>query len=444
MTTQHLFSAGCGLAWTATNHSIACQKGTAMTDEKTYESVFVARQPILDTQNDTWGYMMLFRDSAEADHAVFTDNSEATMSLVANLPLCDMPKSAKTRFLIHFTPEAVVRGIPHAIPWDNTVIILEEIADPDEALIVALGDLMLDGYELAINNFEGRPGCERLAELADTLLIDVEGKDQAELEAIVTRGKKFGVTRMVAKKVENSVDLAKVRNAGFHLFHGFFFKRPETESGRKINSARATRLKLFEIIEKEEPNFDALAPAIEADVAISYRLLNFLNSANFSFATKVTSIKQAVVLTGWKPIRNWLRLIILTDLTPSEKTLELAYISAHRAKLFETAALGSGYEDDSDTLFIVGLFSLLDAMLDTDMKEITHHLPVDDEVKATLCGKKTRYTPWLDLAKAIEASDWDEVGKRAAALNLLPGTVAVSYQHAFTWADAFFSSKPGA
>ena len=158
----------------------------------------------------------------------------------------------------------------------------------------------------------------------------------------------------------------------------------------------------------------------------------------------MTSIKQAVVLTGWKPIRNWLRLIILTDLTPTEKTLELAYISAHRAKLFETAALGSGYEEDSDTLFIVGLFSLLDAMLDTDMKEITDHLPVDDEVKATLCGRKTRYTPWLDLAKAIEASDWDEVGKRASTLNLLPGTVAVSYQHAFTWADAFFSSKPGA
>ena len=415
-----------------------------MTDEKTYESVFVARQPIFDAQNETWGYMMLFRDSADADHAEFTDNSEATMRLVANLPLCDTPEDCQTRFLVHFTPEAVMRGIPHAIPWNNTVIILEESETPDEALIVALGDLMLDGYGLAVNNFEGKPGCERLAELADTLIIDMEGKSLAELEAIVARGKKSGATRMIAKKVENSLELEKAKNAGFHFFHGFFFKRPEIESGRKISSAEATRLKLFEIIEKDEPNFDALAPAIEADVAISYRLLNFLNSANFSFATKVTSIKQAVVLTGWKPIRNWLRLIILTDLTPSEKTLELAYISAHRAKLFETAALGSGYEEDSDTLFIVGLFSLLDAMLDTAMKEITSHLPVDDEVKATLCGRKTRYTPWLDLAKAIEASDWDEVGTRASALNLLPGTVAVSYQHAFTWADAFFSSKLGA
>nr|WP_321259770.1 HDOD domain-containing protein [uncultured Pseudodesulfovibrio sp.] len=412
-----------------------------MSDERTYESVFVARQPVFDANNETWGYMMLFRDSKDADRAIFADNSEATMNLVANLPLCGGACGNQARLMIHFTPEAIIRGVPYAVPWDNTVIILEEMADPDDTLIVALGDLLIDGYEFAINNFEGKPGCERLAELADTLIIDLEGKDEADIKAIVSQGKKFGPSRMIAKRVETNDDLAVAKDAGFTLFHGFYFKRPLIKTGRKINSSETTRLKLFEIIEKDEPDFDALALAIEADVAISYRLLNFLNSANFSFATTVTSIKQAVVLTGWKPIRNWLRLIILTDLAPSEKTQELAYLSAHRAKLFETAALGSGYENDSDKLFMVGLFSLLDAMLNTPMKEITTHLPVDKEVKATLCNKKTKYSPWLDLAKAIEASNWEEVGDRAKALNLLPGTVAVSYQHAFTWADAFFASS---
>ncbi|BCS88900.1 EAL and HDOD domain-containing protein [Pseudodesulfovibrio sediminis] len=411
--------------------------------ESTYESVFMARQPILDTQNETWGYMTLFRDSENADHAILNNTSEATMSLVANLPLCGGVGGNQARLLVHFTPESIIRGVPHAIPWDNTVIILEEIQTTEEALIVALGDLLIDGFELAINNFEGKPGCERLAELADTFIVDIQGKDEADIEAIVTKGKKFGNAKMIAKCVETSEELAKAQKAGFTLFHGFFFKKPKNETGRKINSSKITRLKLFEIIEKEEPDFDALALAIEADVAISYRLLNFLNSANFSFATKVTSIKQAVVLTGWKPLRNWLRLIILTDLTPSDKTQELTYLSAHRAKLFETAALGSGYEEESDKLFMVGLFSLLDAMLDTDMEEILNHLPVDNDIKAALCGKKNRYTPWLDLAKALEESDWDEVSVCSQTLNILPGTVAVSYQHAFTWADTFFTTSPG-
>lgn len=413
-----------------------------MTDESTYESIYVARQPILDANNDTWGYMMLFRDSGNADRAIFSDNSEATMNLVANLPLCGGVCGSQARLLIHFTSEDVIRGTPHAIPCDSTVIILEETVDPDETLIVALGDLIIDGFELAINNFEGKPGSERLSNLADTLIVDIDGKDEKDIKAITQKAEALGVSRLIAKRVEDETDLALAKQAGFTLFNGFYFKRPQIEGGRKISSVKATRLKLFEIIEKDEPDFDALAPAIEADVAISYRLLSFLNTANFSFATKVTSIKQAVVLAGWKPIRNWLRLIILTDLTPSEKTQELAYTSAHRAKLFETAALGSGYEEESDRLFIIGLFSLLDAMLDTDMKAITEHLPVDDEIKNTLCRKKTKYSPWLELAQAIEESDWDKVGDRAKALNLLPGTVAVSYQHAFTWVDAFFAAKP--
>jgi c-di-GMP phosphodiesterase len=414
-----------------------------MNDEHTYEPIYVARQPILDTDDETWGYMLLFRDSENAERAIFSSNSEATMNLVANFPLCGGTCGNQACLLIHFTPEDIIRGTPHAIPCDNTVIILEEMVDPDETLIVALGDLIIDGFQLAINNFEGKPGCERLADLADTLIVDISGKSDEDLKAIVDKAKKFDIPRLVAKRVENKEDLGRAKAMGFSLFNGYYFKRPQIEGGRKISSVKATRLKLFEIIEKDEPDFDALAPAIEADVAISYRLLNFLNTANFSFATKVTSIKQAVVLAGWKPIRNWLRLIILTDLTPSEKTQELSYTSAHRAKLFETAALGSGYEEESDRLFIIGLFSLLDAMLDTSMEEITEHLPVDAEVKNTLCGKKTKYTPWIELAQAIEESDWDMVGDRAKALNLLPGTVAVSYQHAFSWVDAFFAAKPG-
>jgi len=410
-----------------------------MSDDRTYENIFVARQPVFDSHNETWGYIMLFRDSENAEQAIFSDDSEATMTLVANLPLCGGLGGSNARLMIHFTPNDVIKGYPHAVPWSNTVVILEEMAAPEDALLRAIRELKDEGYEIAINNFEGKPGCERLAETADILIVDMDGRDSSDLALITAKGKKLGSAIQIAKRVETADDLAMAKDAGFSLFHGFFFKRPLLETGRKIASSEIARLKLFEIIEKDEPDFDALAPAVEADVSISYRLLNFLNSANFSFATKVTSIRQAIVLAGWKPIRNWLRLIILTDMTPSEKSMELSYLSAHRAKLFETAALGGGYEEESDRLFMLGLFSLLDAMLESKMSAIVKHLPVDDDIKAALCGEESRFTPWLELARAIETSDWDSVGAKAKALNLLPGTVAVSYQHAFTWADSFFT-----
>ena len=411
-----------------------------MHDDQTYDNIYVAKQPVFDASNETWGYMMLFRDSMAADRAVFADDSEATMNLVANLSLHDGLGGCGARLMIHFTLDDVIRGIPDAVPCKDSVVIIEEMTDPGTPFINDLQKLRDEGRYVAINNFEGKEGCERVAETADVLIVDMLGKTEAELKVVVDKAKALEPTHLVAKRVESADGLAVAKSLGFDLFHGFFFKRPQTTESRKIASSEVARLKLFEIIESDEPDFDALAPAVEADVSISYRLLNFLNSANFSFAATITSIRQAVVLAGWKPIRNWLRLIILTDLTPSEKTQELAYLSAHRAKLFETAALGGGYEEDSDKLFMLGLFSLLDAMLDQDMKDLVGRLPVDDQVKAALCGRDNRFSAWLELAQAIEESDWDKVGEKAKTLNLLPGTVAVSYQHAFTWADAFFAS----
>lgn len=411
-----------------------------MSEEHTYESIYVARQPVFDSSNKTWGYVMLFRDSENANRAIFTDNSEATMSLVANLPLCGGLGGNNAHLMIHFTPEDVIRGTYLAVPWNPSTIILEEDTAPSAELLAAVAKFKKDGYELAINNFEGKTGSEPLAELANTVIVSMKDKSREDLDAIVSKSHTLGSPMLMAKCVETAASLSEAKDAGFSLFHGFFFREPKTESGRKISSNEMTRLKLFEIIERDEPDFDSLTPAIEADVSISYRLLNFLNSANFSFASTITSIRQAVVLAGWRPIQNWLRLIILTDMTPSEKSQELAYLSAHRAKLFETAALGGGYEEESDKLFMLGLFSLLDAMLDTEMKTIVKHLPVDDDIKAALCGVSNQYADWLDLAGSIEQSDWDQVGKNANKLNLLPGTVAVSYQHAFSWADSFFTS----
>ncbi|WP_243544752.1 EAL and HDOD domain-containing protein [Pseudodesulfovibrio tunisiensis] len=229
----------------------------------------------------------------------------------------------------------------------------------------------------------------------------------------------------------------------FPVFHGYYYKEPVPRADRTITSAEITRLKLFEIIERQEPDFDALAKAVETDVSISYRLLNFLNSAHFSFAANITSIRQAVVLAGWNPIRNWLRLIILTDMAPSRKNQELTLLSAVRAKLFESSAMNYGHAvDEADKLFMLGLFSLLDAMLDMDMAAIVEHLPIDDQCKQALCRKRNEYSTWLDLASAIENSEWPLMNEAAGRLGISPGAVAVSYQQAFSWANTFFGAIP--
>ncbi len=411
-----------------------------MTQDKTYENVFIARQPVFDESGKTWAYMLLFRDSMYATSATFTDDAEATMHVLADMPLCSLGTEKGARTMVHFPGEAIESDYHRALGAECGTVIIEEREKITPKLLKAVEDLREEGYLLAINNFESTPGQEELCAMADVLIVDVHNKDDFELHHLVKDATELGKARLMAKRVETLDEQRRAKKQGFTLFHGFYYCKPEVDTGRKIASGEITRLKLFKIIGRDEPNFDALAKAVEADVSISYRLLAFLNSPNFGFATTITSIRQAVVLAGWKPIRNWLRVVILTDVTPSEKSRELTYLSAHRAKLFETAALGGGYEEISDKLFMLGLFSLLDAMFDMEMKQLVKHLPIDDAVKRALCGVENDFSPWLRLAHAIEASRWDDVGVMTRALNLLPGTIAVSYQHAFSWADSFFGS----
>lgn len=412
-----------------------------MKQDKTYENIFIARQPVFDESGKTWAYMLLFRDSLYATTATFTDEAEATMRVLADMPLCSFGTERAAKTMVHFPGQALEYGYHRALGQECGIVVIEEQESITPALIDSIKDLRAEGYLLAINNFEDASGQEELCEQADILIVDIHNKDDYALHLLGRESAYVGKAKFMAKRVETTEEQRKAKKHGFTLFHGFYYRKPEVDAGRKISSTEITRLKLFEIIERDEPDFDALAKAVEADVAISYRLLAFLNSPSFGFSSTITSIRQAVVLAGWKPIRNWLRVVILTDMAPSEKSRELSYLSAHRAKLFETAALGGGYEDISDKLFMLGLFSLLDAMFDMDMKEVVRHLPIDEGIKRALCGIDNEYALWLHLARAIEGSCWEEVSIIARALNLLPGTVAVSYQHAFSWADTFFGTE---
>lgn len=406
---------------------------------QTYENVFVARQPIFAEDLSTWGQMLLFRNSEDATKAVFEDEFEATLNVISNMYICAGNREGDGRRVLHFTEKSLARDLPRILPASQTVVRVNESISGDAESLERLDALKKEGYLIAVADFMGDSANEYLYSLSDLLIIDLQDRDRDELGDISSRASKYKATLM-AKRVETLEDMESAKSAGCSLFQGFFFKEPKNIAGRKISSTDATRLKLFKIIEQDEPDFEALIPAVESDVAISYRLLTFLNSASFSFATKVTSIRQAVVLAGWKTLRNWLRLIILTDVTPAEKTRELVYYSALRAKFFENMATLAKQEKKADNLFMLGLFSLLDAIFDMPMKSILKDLPLEDEFKDALAGQENHYSPWLLLANSIEESDWALMEALAPLVGLEARETLKAHQEAQAWADSFFGS----
>ncbi|QLA17734.1 EAL and HDOD domain-containing protein [Desulfolutivibrio sulfoxidireducens] len=409
-----------------------------LTEDRAYATAFVARQPIFDTRQKVRGYELLFRDSAESLCARFADQCQATMKVIADAYVCLGPDMAGgTKIMVNFSRSGILDQLPYALPPGRTVIEFGECFLPDKDLLAALRKLKSDGYMFSLDGFHDVGGCGPLVALADIIKVDVLDQTPGEVAAILDAVGPAGPI-LLAKRVETAHLFEMSKAMGFTWFQGFFFQRPEIVPGRKLYSNQQSRLKLFRLIEREDLELEKVAEIIQSDVSISYRLLSLLNSAAFGLPQKVTSIERAIMMLGWKSLRNWLRVIIFTDLAPRGKTRELSFTSVLRGRFMETAAEAHHAPVSPATLFLLGLFSLLDAMLDLPMREIVTSLPIEEELKEALCGEHNIHADWAELAKCFETADWRRLDAFVEALGLDPALVAKCYHEALTWTNSFF------
>lgn len=409
------------------------------TSDSCFLLTFLARQPIFDSHNKVWGYELLFRGSPEAEAADISDSDMATLDVASGSTIApDDFFSGNAKILINFGQRSILEDVPYALPPAETVIQVNEDNLLDDATYEALEGMVQNGYSIALDDFECRAECNGRARIADVVIIDVLRATPEEAAYRLEKAKELGATAL-AKKVESMDQYAQVKHMGFKLFQGFFFKRPELVSGRKLSANQNSRLTLLRAIESRDPDFEQLAKEIQSDVAISYRLLFYLNSAAFSFSQPIKSIKQAIVLLGWKQLQSWLRVVILSDMVPSEKHSELFFISVQRGKFLELIARSHEIaEAQPDSMFLLGLFSLLESMLDTPMQEIVNHLPLDQSMKDALAGTPCYHAKWLDLVRAHEKGHWEELDSATDELGLNRLVVAVSYYKSVLWANTFF------
>jgi len=413
-----------------------------MENKHIYVDTFFARQPIFSARKTVWGYELLYRGSPEDTYASFDDNDIATLTVISNA-IMNMPtgKESGRKVLIHFTKGSIQREIPLALPPETTVVEVEESFGQDPEMLEALEKLKAQKYDIAVNNFRARASCLPLYKLADIVFIDLLGKDRETVKALTDKARDMPFM-LAAKRVEEIGQFEMANELGFSLFQGFFFEKPHIVPGRKLSSNQISRLMLFKVLEKEDPDFDELAKVIESDVSISYRLLSFINSAAFGFSRKVESIKQALVLLGWRQVRSWLWLVILTDISPEDKASELPYLSAIRGKFLERCVANHNVSKvKAESLYLMGLFSLLEAMLDQPMDVIAENLPLEDRIKAALCHEQNEYTDWLELARSFESGEWDRMESLVETLGLDPMLVANSYSEALVWVRTFHDQQ---
>jgi EAL and modified HD-GYP domain-containing signal transduction protein len=401
--------------------------------------VFFARQPVLDAKRRVWGYELLGGEVREGIFHLFPGQQAATtLGSSTYFGLSEALDRGK-KIMIAFDAPGVLAGLPRALPPRGGCLRLRLDAPPAPELLAALEALRAEGYLVALDVAPGSPAMAA-ARLADVLIM--EQGTGALPPAIARLASRKAQT--LARGVRSLEQFQTARDQGHTLFQGPFVKEPELVPGRKLTSNEVSRLKMLRLMEGEDPDLEGVAAAVKGDVAVSFRLLALLNSPAFGLLHKVESVDHAVRLLGWDKLRGWLRAVLLADMAgQAEGPRELAALSVQRGRFLELVTTEYDYWDfNPGTMFLLGLFSLLDAILGMPMAEVAGLLPLDAKLQASL-----RRAPGNDhealflLMEALEDGDWEALRAMSARLGFDLETVKTAYAAAGRWADMFLAVR---
>jgi EAL and modified HD-GYP domain-containing signal transduction protein len=391
---------------------------------------FVARQTILNAEETVFGYELLFRDGI-ADFFSCQDADEASRStlntslLIGLDVLCD-----GRRAFINCTRDVLLKDYVTLLPSRQVVIeVLESV--PADALVVAACRRMKDaGYLIALDDFAVNDPREVLVPLADIIKVDLKATSAADAAAMVKRYAPRHC-RMLAEKVETREEFLAARKAGFEYFQGYFFRRPELLTAHEIPANRLNYLRMLTAVSQRELDVRALENLVKSEAALCYRLLRYLNSAAFGFTAVIHSVRHALSILGEREVRRWIRLVATLG-AGQGKTSDLVLTALVRARFCELLS-PKVLHPDSD-LFLMGMLSLMDSILELPMQQVLDSIPIDDESKAVLLGCPSRLRPFYQLMLAQESGEWKAVSELSGQLHLSESDVANAHWQALHWA----------
>jgi EAL and modified HD-GYP domain-containing signal transduction protein len=366
--------------------------------------VHIARQPVFDVHKKLFAYELLFRQTLGLSLGELSGD-RATTSLLSTAFLTEgIEKIAGNRpCFINFTENLLLKEIAHSFPKNKIIVEILEDVSPTPEVIEACRHLSQQGYILALDDFVYAKALLPLVELTNIIKIDYRLSTPQEIERLQYRLSRFSI-KYLAEKIESYEEFEHARKLGFHYFQGYFFAKPESLRITEIASNKTSLLRLLMEVNKQETSVKKLEEIIEADVAISYKLLRYINSSFFYLLNQVDSIRQAIVYLGEREIRRFVTLVIVSELA-ADKPTELVRLSVIRARWCELLAEHSQRAQDVSEVFLLGLFSLIDAILDMPMEQMMGKLPLSDEVKEALTARQGPLAPFLQAVMFYEQGD---------------------------------------
>lgn len=422
---------------------LPCVAGVPPETESGVE-IHVARQPILDANRQLFAYELLFR-SGPANAFDGTEENRATASVISTgflSPAAEHVRGGKLAF-VNFPRRHLLDGSSLLLPAQEVVIEILENVKPDDDVLAACHDLKQRGYRLAVDDFVLDDGRDLLARLADFIKVDFRANTIAEQEQIAQR---YGRnTCLLAEKVETWDEYLRARQQGYAYFQGYLFSRPVMMMAREQAGSKLNYVRLLRELNRPELGLRQVAHVLRGEPGLCYKLLRYINSAVFPLLSRVRSIHHALVMLGEVNIRRWLSIVVLLDLSADQPS-GLVVAALVRGRFSEMLALRVGMVSRAPELFLMGAFSLLDAIFGYPLERLLEDLSLSEEISQVLLGQppagSTVARIWT-LVKTYEAADWAHADVAADDLRLDMGEVAQIYSESVVWSDRSCASIAG-
>lgn len=400
--------------------------------------IFVARQPIFDARHRIEAYELLYRDGPEAVTANGPGASMMSSSVIVNGVL-DMGLNRLTeghKAFVNIPERLLLSDVHEVLDPSRVVIELLETVRPTADVLAACRHLKEEGFRLAVDDFVYTPEARPLLDLADVVKVDVL-QSWDEIDTLVETLRPFQV-ELLAEKVETLEMHKRCRELGFTLFQGFHYFRPETLTHRDLTTETAAIARLLGLLADLSVTDRDIEEVFRSDPSLSFKLLRLVNSAALG-GRGVDSIGHAMRLLGRDPLYRWLSLLLIAvGDGEGEARVEMIRSSLERGRMCELVgevlARSQSHDTPSgDSLFLVGLFSLLDVLLGVDMKRVLHDIHVTRDVRDALLAYRGKAGHVLRGVVAYADGRWDESAKSLEQLGVDPAALPDIYLDALGW-----------
>ena len=409
--------------------------------------IYVVRQPVFTKSLNIYGYDLLFHDDyreekVPTETGAMANDSNSSRTIIHGFYDIGIARVTNNkRGFVRFTEKLLLDMVATILPFHILVIELAKTIQLTPEVVAACRRLRNKGYLIALDGF--RPWEDALTPLLDTadiikMKFDLENQDRTREFALELQ-KSHPNTQLLAKNLENPSEFELAKKCAFTLFQGNFFSKPTVVKNKSILPAprRYQTLQLIRLTNGSDIDYRAVSDIIKQDIALSYRLLRVVNSAFFGLRYTVSNIRQALTILGAMKFKKWIMLISLSGLSDN-KPSELITLSLIRARFLELLAPYVGMSEQAEDLFLMGLMSLMDAVMDSPMTSIVTQTNISPHIAGPLLTREGEFGNMLNLIACYEQSDWDQAQTIAENYAVPLERIFDVYIKAIEWAHQLY------